>query len=144
MCGAASSFTGRVAHLQYMKPILVEIIAPLLDGWGMCSSCEMLIARANMDKAPYERGLEEYPPEWQADFQHLSDLVIDLSARYSDSILFKIYDPRSLQGMIKSIRYGVRRYPTFIVEGKQKIHGLDTTRIEEALITAGATQQTGE
>ena len=126
-----------------MKPILVEVIAPLLDGWGMCNSCEMLIARTDLDKAPYERGLEEYPPDWQADFQLLSDLVIDLAARYGDSILIKIFDPRSLHGMIKSIRYGVRRYPTFIVEGKQKIHGLDATRVEEALITAGATRQTG-
>jgi hypothetical protein len=127
-----------------MKPILVEVIAPLLDGWGMCSSCEMLIARANLDKGPYERGLEEYPPDWQADFQHLSDLIIDLSARYGDRILIKIFDPRSLQGMIKSIRYRVRRYPTFIVDGGQKITGLDAAKVEQALSTSGATRQAAE
>jgi hypothetical protein len=127
-----------------MKPILVEVIAPLLDGWGMCSSCEMLIARANLAEAPHERGLEEYPPEWQADFQLLSDLVIDLAARYGSSILIKIFDPRSLQGLVKSIRYRVHRYPTFIVGGGRKITGLDIVKVEQALIAAGATQQAWE
>ena len=127
-----------------MKPILVEVIAPLLDGWGMCSSCEMLIARTGLDQAPYERGLEEYPPEWQADFQSLSDLVIDLAAHYGHNILIKIYDPRSLQGLVKSIRYRVHRYPTFIVNRGKRITGLDATRVEQAVISAGATPQTRE
>ena len=70
-----------------MEPILVEVIAPLLDGWGMCSSCEILV---------------------------------------------------------KSIRYRVHRYPTFIVNRGKKITGLDATRVEQALISAGATPQTRE
>ena len=82
-----------------MQPVPVEVIAPLPEGWGICLSCEMLMARANLDQAPAERGLDEYPPEWQEDFHRLSDLIFDLAARYGNSVLIRIWDPRSLQGM---------------------------------------------
>ena len=95
------------------------------------------MARANLDQAPHQRGLDEYPPDWQEEIQRLSDVVMDLSNRYQDSILIRIWDPRSLQGLVKSIRYWVRRYPTFIVEGQNKITGWDVEQLEQYIMTAG-------
>lgn len=105
---------------------------PLPEGWGICLACEMMMARAQMDKAPHERGLDEYPQEWQEDFQRFSALIENLAARYGDDVLIRIFDPRSLQGLWKSIRYGVHRYPTFIFEKSEKVGGWD----EAALIHA--------
>jgi hypothetical protein len=116
-------------------PILIDVIAPLPEGWGICVSCEMMLARANLDTAPTERGLDEYPPDWQADFHRLSDVVIELSALYGDRVLIRLWNPRSLQGMWKSLRHGVRRYPTFLVKGR-KISGLDSVQLERALAEA--------
>lgn len=99
------------------------------------------MARANLDQAPHERGLDEYPPEWREDFQRLSDVVINLSNRYQDSILIHIWDPRSLQGLVKSIRYWVRRYPTFIVEGREKVTGWDVDQLEQRIVAAGGVSQ---
>ena len=127
-----------------MKPVLVDVISPLLDGWGMCTACEMLIARANLDKTPSERGLDDYPPEWRDEFFRLSDLIFDLAGRYGDHVLFRIFDPRSLQGLIKSIRYRVHHYPTFIVGGRQKVFGFDSVLVEQALLAAGAAEQAVE
>jgi hypothetical protein len=118
---------------------LIEVIALLPEGWGICTSCEMLMARASLDKAPHERALDEFPTEWQEDFRRLSELILDLAARYGDSILIRIWDPRSLQGLFKSIRYGVRRYPTFVVVGR-KVTGWDTARLEQLMQTAGAAE----
>ena len=101
----------------------------------------MLMARANLDQAPYDRGLDEYPPEWQEDFQRLSDVIMDLSARYQESILIQIWDPRSLQGLMKSLRYWVRRYPTFIVEGREKFSGWDIEQLDQSIVTAGGVAQ---
>lgn len=95
------------------------------------------MARAKLDQAPHERGLDEYPPEWQEEFQRLSDVVMSLSNRFQDSILIQIWDPRSLQGLMKSIRYWVRRYPTFIVEGQNKVTGWDVEQLERYIVTAG-------
>ena len=124
-----------------MLPVNVEVITPLPEGWGICVTCEMLIADADIDKPPHERGLDEYPAEWQEEFQRFSDLVLDLSARYDDTVLIRIFDPRSLQGLWKSIRYGVRRYPTFIINGKKKVAGWDVNQIDTALQAAGAHSQ---
>ena len=121
-----------------LQKIQVEVSAPLPEGWGICLSCEMLMARANLDKAPYERGLDEYPPDWQEGFHRLSDTILNLSARFADSLMIRIYDPRSLQGLVKSLRHGVRRYPTFIVDGKQKVSGWDIAELEEILLAKGA------
>ena len=136
MCDA-STVARRTFQLNIMSTVHVDVISPLPEGWGICLSCEMLMARANLDQAPHERGLDEYPPEWQEEFQHLSDVVMDLSTRYQNSILIQIWDPRSLQGLIKSIRYWVRRYPTFIVEGQDKVTGWDVEQLEQYIVTAG-------
>lgn len=95
------------------------------------------MALANLGKAPYKRSLEEYPAEWREDFQRLSALILDLAARYGDRILIRIWDPRSLQGMFKSIHYGVRRYPTFVVNGHEKVTGLDAALLEQVLRSQG-------
>ncbi len=124
-----------------MQPTLIEVIALLPEGWGICASCEMLMARANLDKAPHERALDEFPAEWQEDFRRLSALILDLAARYGDRILIRLWDPRSLQGLFKSIRYGVRRYPTFVVAGR-KVVALDVAQVEQALATALSTHNT--
>lgn len=122
-----------------MPPVSVDVIAILPEGWGLCNSCELLMARANLDQAPPDRGLDEYPPDWQADFQRLTDLIYNLSDRYGDRVLIRIFDPRSWQGLIKALRHGVRRYPTFVVDGRTKIVGCDEGALEGALATAGAT-----
>lgn len=111
------------------------------EGWGICSACELMIAQAEIDKAPYERGLDEFPPEWQADFQKFSKVILDLSLRYGDSIMIRIFDPRSLQGLIKAIRYRIHRYPTFVIDKGIKVIGLDAMKLEQVLFNASAVEQ---
>lgn len=97
----------------------------------MCTSCELMISQANLGQAPQERGLDEYPAEFQEEFRKFSSILITLSEHYADKVQIRIWDPRSLQGMVKSIRYGVRRYPTFIVNGRNKFAGWDTSPLEQ-------------
>ena len=99
----------------------------------MCTSCEVMMSQVKVGQAPQERGLEEYPPEWQEEFKHLSSIVISLSEQYPNEVQIRIWDPRSLQGMWKSIRYGIRRYPTFIVDGRSKFSGWDTAELVQHL-----------
>jgi hypothetical protein len=106
-----------------MPQVLIEVIYPLPEGWGICLSCEMLMARANLDKAPHERGLDEYPAEWRAEFERLSSIIYELAARYQEKVLIRLWDPRSLQGLWKAIRYGAHRYPTFVINGQVKLSG---------------------
>ncbi len=119
-----------------MLPVYIDVIAPVPEGWGLCQSCEMLLAQADLGQAPPERGLDELPPEWRADFHRLFALIFDLADRYRDRVLIRVYDPRSLQGLVKALRHGARRYPTFIVAGRTKVVGWDEATLERAVQVA--------
>ncbi len=121
-----------------LHPVRVDVIYPLPEGWGMCFTCEALMAHAQLAQAPYERGLEEYPPEWRLEFEQLSAAIYGLADRYQSGIVIRLWDPRSLQGLLKSIRYGAHRYPTFIVNGQQKVTGWQTDLLEQHIQAAGA------
>lgn len=138
MRNACAAYASRTPHipLNPMLPIAIDVFSPLPEGWGLCLSCEVLMARANLDKAPYDRALDEYPPEWRADFQRLSDLVLDLAARYGSRVSIRMWDPRSLQGLFRCLRFRVRRYPTFVIAGRWKVSDLDADRVEYYIMKA--------
>ena len=85
-----------------MDPIRLEVIAFVLEGWGLCQSCEALVASAGLAKAPSERGLEEAPEDMLLEYRRLSALLFSLSERYGDRLLIRLYDPFSLQGLAQS------------------------------------------
>jgi len=47
--------------------------------------------------------------------------------------MIKLIDVQSLHGIYKSLRYRIRRYPTFIVEGRETYTGWDKTQLESLL-----------
>jgi hypothetical protein len=120
-----------------MKPVQIDVFFPVPEGWGMCTTCEMMMAQADMVQPPYERGLEEYPPDWQEDFKRLASTIYLLADRYPDNVKIRIWDPRSFQGLLKSIKHGVRRYPTFIVNGHNKITGWDNNKLDQIVKDSG-------
>jgi hypothetical protein len=125
-----------------LTPIRVDVLMPLPEGWGLCSACEMLAGQAGLGQEPSDRGLDEYPPEWQAEFRLFCELMFDLSARYGDTVLFRILDPRSMPGLIKALRHGAHRYPAFILPGGGRIAGFDKGPLEKGLEACGAILQT--
>jgi len=125
-----------------MKTIQVDVLMPLPEGWGVCLPCEMLLAQAEVGQDPCERGLDEYPPEWQAEFRSFCGMMFDLSARYGETVLFRIFDPRSLPGLVKAIGHGAHRYPAFLLKGGKKMSGSDLEPLQKALEIAGAKVQT--
>ncbi len=86
-------------------------------------SCEAMLARANLGKPPNHRSLESLPPDWAEDYQKLSDLVHMLTDMFDGRIFFRFWDPRSLPGLLKCLRYSIRRYPSFVINHRMKING---------------------
>jgi len=117
-----------------MKPVRVEVIAPLLDRQALCFSCEIIAAGVGLNRRLVE-GEEAYPADWQADFERLSAWVAELAERYGDQIQIRWIDPGSFLGLFKGLRYWIRRYPTFIIEGRHKIVGWDRAGLETVLNT---------
>jgi len=118
-----------------MEPVHLEVIAPTFQGLGICTACELVMAEGEVGERPAERALDEYPQEWQEECRRLTEWVYDLAGRYGDQIRIKVIDPQSPEGLLKSLRYRVRRYPTFVVEGK-KVVGWERERLEAAVAAA--------
>ena len=118
------------------KPLQIDVYYPIPESWGMCNPCELMLAQANIGQAPQGRGLDEYPPELKEEFQRLSATIYALADKFQGQVQIKVWDPRSLQGLWKSIRHVVRRYPTFIIGGRIKLAGWDTAKLEQQVQSA--------
>ena len=118
---------GVAGHLR------LEVIVPTFQTMGFCAACELVLSEAEVGERPSERTLDEYPPEWQEDWRRLTEWVYDLADRYGDRIAIRVIDPRSPEGLYKSLRHRVRRYPTWVVEGKTRVTGWDREALDAAL-----------
>jgi hypothetical protein len=77
--------------------------------------------------------LNEYPEDIKEDYLFLSTWIKELSAQYREKILIRVTDAQSLQGVVKSIRYRVFRYPAFIINSREKYTGKDKARLDALL-----------
>jgi hypothetical protein len=116
-----------------MKPIMVQVIAYAPTQYFHCKHCEVVWREADNEgiKAFHADALEtSVPPELMKEYQHLSDWIIDAVERFGGRVVFKVVDAASFEGFVQSVRYGVRRYPAVIVDGKEKHIGEDWASAE--------------
>ena len=116
-----------------MKPLLVEVIAYAPTQFFHCQHCEFVWDQAKIEgvKKFHEDAMEtSIPPEMMKDYQALSDWVMDAVERYGGRVVFKVIDAASMEGLLKSVRYGVRKYPAVVISGKEKQIGTDFKKAE--------------
>ena len=75
------------------------------------------------------------PSDLAREYQTLSDWVQGIINRYSDQVIIKVIDVASVEGLIKSLKYGVRRYPAIVIDGKKRFSGGDFRNAGEAIAT---------
>jgi hypothetical protein len=113
------------------QPLRVEIIAYAPTAFYHCQHCEFV-----WDQTGFSRGVRQeqissgLPEDMLREYAALSDWVRQLLARYGDRIVIKIIDAASVEGVWKSLRYGVRRYPTVIVDAHAPL-GANFRRADE-------------
>ena len=114
----------------------VEVIAHVLGSMDHCSHCQVFLDGAGVGDKIHQQDLDSYPKDWMEDWQKLSDLIFDLTEEHAGKLVVRITDAQSPQGMWAAIRKGVRKYPTFIVDGekytgfdKQAVSGLVTRHL---------------
>jgi hypothetical protein len=70
--------------------------------------------------------INEYPAEMMDEYLRLSDWVRQTYEVYGRHVWIKVIDPQSLVGLWKHIRFQVRHYPTFVVDGQATYAGWDS------------------
>ncbi len=119
-----------------MKPIRVDIIAYAPTQYYHCQHCEFVWKQADVksiEKFHTESVESSIPQDMMQEYRTLSDWVIRAVERYGGRVVFKVVDAASMEGLVKSVRYGVHRYPAVVVEGQARPIGADFS-IAEGLI----------
>lgn len=106
------------------KPLLVEIIAYAPTAYYHCTHCEVAWREMGATNRIHEEQVESSLPEdLIRDYQIVSDWVREMFRIHCDRILLKVIDATSIEGFYKSLKYGARRYPAVIVNGKTRFIG---------------------
>ena len=116
-----------------MKPLMVEVIAYAPTQFFHCQHCEFVFKVADVQgvkKFHADTPQDSMPPDMMKEYQSLSDWVMDSVERYGGRVIFKVIDATSVEGLLKSVRYGIRKYPAVVIEGKEKQMGTDFKNAE--------------
>ncbi len=116
-----------------MKPLMVEVIAYAPTQFFHCQHCEFVFETADVEgvRKFHADTLEtSMPPEMMKEYQDLSDWVLNAVERYGGRVVFKVIDATSVEGLLKSVRYGIRKYPAVVIDSKQKQSGADFKQAE--------------
>lgn len=116
-----------------MSYVSVQVIAPVLTNFFHCMHCEQLFNQAGIGRQVHQEELDQYPEDIKQESARLTDWLFDLAQRYEGQIHIQVIDPQSPEGLFKSVRYWVRKYPTFIVDGRQKVTGWNRAALDEVL-----------
>lgn len=112
------------------KPLDVEIVAHVTGSMQHCSHCQVFIDGVGVGQKVHQENIESYPPEIVAEWQHLSDWILEVAQTYPGQLIIRITDAQSPQGLWKVLTKGVRKYPTFILDGQEKYHGWDKEQLD--------------
>ena len=76
-----------------------------------------------MGQRVHTEEINEYPEDLKAEFLQLSEWVRDTRKTHGQQVVVRIVDPQSLGGLWKVLRHRIRRFPTFFVDGGEKVVG---------------------
>ena len=116
-----------------MKPIMLEIVTRVLTTYDHCRHCEVFFDQAGLDKKFHQKEVNEYPSDLKEENVKLSEWIKELTRLYKHRLLIKLIDVQSPLGIYKSLRHRVRKYPTFIIEGKDVYTGWEKSQLEDLL-----------
>jgi hypothetical protein len=119
---------------ELTKPFLVEILTYTPTQFFHCQHCEFVWQQAGAGAAFHQEQLDSsIPDDLKKEYADLSLWVRETAGQYGGRVLFKIIDAASLEGVYKSLRYGTRRYPAFVIERSVKFTGTDFADLKQRI-----------
>jgi hypothetical protein len=109
-----------------MQPVNVTVITYAPTIFRHCQHCEVAFQGIGLgERIHREEAKDALPPDLIADFQRVSDWVHALLRRHRTGVAVSVVDAASIEGVWKSLRHGVRRFPAVIVDGRATAVGAE-------------------
>lgn len=109
-----------------MRPVRVEVITYTPTFFFHCQHCELTFREMGVGAAVHrDQAREALPEDLRQEFQALSLWAHDVVERFGRSVRLRVVDAASIEGVWRSLRHGIRRYPAVVVEGRDKHIGTD-------------------
>jgi hypothetical protein len=104
-----------------MSSVTVQVITYAPTIFLHCQHCELTFQQMGLgDRLRREEARDALPADLRAEFQSVSEWVHALVHRFGHLVRVKVVDAASIEGVWKSFRYRARRYPTVIVESRDR------------------------
>jgi hypothetical protein len=116
-----------------MQPVRLEVVSRVITTFDHCRHCEFLFKEAGLDEKHHQAEMDEYPADVKVEYVQLCNWIRELVRRYQDQLVIRLIDVQSLLGLYKSLRYRIRKYPCFIVAGKEVYTGWDKGELQSLL-----------
>ncbi|TMD08042.1 MAG: hypothetical protein E6J01_04455 [Chloroflexi bacterium] len=112
----------------------VEILAYAPTEFYHCQHCEIVWGHLGLgDRLHAEERKTALPADLQAEYAAISDWALQAFDRYGNRLTVKVIDAASIEGLFKAVRHRTRRFPSFIIDGRERIVGFDRQRLDSLL-----------
>lgn len=108
------------------RPVTVEVIAYAPTVFRHCQHCEVAFEGLGLGERMHRKeAADALPDDLLQEFQRISDWVHSLLERHPAHLKVTVVDAASVEGVWKSLRHRVRRYPAVVVDGRERLVGTD-------------------
>lgn len=109
-----------------MKPVSVQVIAYAPTAFYHCQHCELAFQEMGIgERIRLDAAASSLPDDLVAEYQALSDWIHALLERHRGAVRLSLIDAASIEGFVASLRHRLRRYPAVVVDGHEKVTGMD-------------------
>lgn len=117
-----------------MQPVSVQIITYTPTAFRHCQHCEVAFKGVGFGQSVQrEAAASSLPDDLASEYQDLSNWVHRLLERHPGRVAVSVVDATSIEGVWKSLRHRVRRYPATIVAGREKAIGTDFGAVDRVI-----------
>lgn len=120
---------------QPARPVSVQILAYAPTEFFHCLHCEVVWHEAGLGRhiRAEQRRAGLLPPELAAEYAIIADWARSAIQRYGGRVAISVVDAASLVGVYHALRRRIRRFPAFVIDGREVVRGFDPERLDAAL-----------
>ncbi|MGH2627294.1 MAG: hypothetical protein ACRDHY_11660 [Anaerolineales bacterium] len=116
------------------EPLLIEIVAYAPTAFYHCTHCEVVWHHAGIGPSIHAEQVDSgLPDDLAQEYRAVSDWVKRVFDAHGDKVMVKVIDAASLEGVARSLRHGLRRFPAVVVAGRHKFSGTDFQPVDEII-----------